>query len=54
MSVVLNGLNDEKWKSFSTSVYVREKFSDFEDLVSLMITEEMRMQGPNAGKGSKE
>ena len=52
--VVLNGLNDEKWKPFATSVYVRETFSNFEDLTSLMITEEMRMQGPNAGKGSGE
>ena len=24
VSAVLNGLNDEKWKPFSTSVYVRE------------------------------
>ena len=54
VSAVLNGLNDEKWKAFSTSVYVREKFPDFEELISLMITEEMRMQGPNAGKGSGE
>ena len=42
---VLNALNDEKWKYFSTSLYVRKKFPDFEDLISLMITEEMRMQG---------
>ena len=51
---VLNGLNDEKWKPFSTSIYVRETFLDFEDLISLIITEEMRMQGPNAGKGFGE
>ena len=48
VSALLNGLNDEKWKYFSTFVYVREKFPDFEDLISLMITEEMRIQGPNA------
>ena len=50
----LNGLNDDKWKAFATSVYVRETFPDFEDLISLMITEEMRMQGPDSGKGSGE
>ena len=47
----LNGLNDEKWRSFSTSVYVWEKFLNFEDLIYLMIKEEMRMQGPNERKG---
>ena len=54
VSAVLNGLNDEKWKYFSTSVYVRKKFPDFEDLISLMITKEMRMQESNTGKGSGE
>ena len=29
-------LNDDKWKAFATSVYVRETFPDFEDLISLM------------------
>lgn len=54
VSAILNGLNDDRWKPFATSVYVREKFPDFEDLVSLMIIEEMRILGPNAGKGSNE
>ena len=31
VSAALNGLKDnESWKSFSMSVYVRENFSDFE------------------------
>ncbi|MCO5590494.1 hypothetical protein L7F22_044464 [Adiantum nelumboides] len=51
--IVLNGLNDDRWKAFATSVYVRETFLDFEDLISLMITEEMRMQGPILGKEGK-
>ncbi|MCO5576313.1 hypothetical protein L7F22_030122 [Adiantum nelumboides] len=51
---VLNGSNDERWKAFSTSVYVREKFLDFEDLICLMIIEKMRMQGPNVGRGPHE
>ena len=54
MSAILNGLNDDKWKAFSTFVYVHETFPDFEDLISLMITKEMRMQGPNSRKGSGE
>ena len=54
VSAVLNGLNDEKWKYFSTSIYVHKKFLEFEDLISLMITEEMRMREPNVGKGFGE
>ena len=54
VSAVLNGLNVVKWKAFATSVCVRETFPDFEDLISLMIIEEMRMQGPDSGKGSGE
>ena len=45
VSAILNGLNDDKWKAFATFVYVRETFLDFEDLISLMIIEDMRMQG---------
>ena len=37
VSSILNGLNADKWKAFATSVYVRETFPDFEDLISLMI-----------------
>ena len=53
VSATLNGLkDDEKWKSFSTSVYVRENFLDFDELKALMITEERNMGGPSIGKGS--
>ena len=45
VSAVLNGMIDDKWKAFANSVYVRETFPDFEDLISLMIIEEMRMHG---------
>ena len=48
VSTMLHGLNDDKWKAFPTSIYVSEIFLDFEGLISLMITEEMRMQGPDA------
>ena len=36
----LGGLNNEKaWKSFVTFIYVRKPFPDFDELISLMITE---------------
>ena len=55
VSVALNGLKDnESWKSFSTSVYVRENFPDFEQLKALMITEERNMGGPSTARGSRE
>ena len=53
VSTTLNGLkDDEKWKSFSTSVYVQENFLDFDELKALVITEERNMGGPSTGKGS--
>ena len=51
----LNGLkDDEKWKPFSTSIYVRENFPDFDELKSLMIIEEKNMGGPSTSKGPRE
>ena len=41
--VSIVGLNDEKWKTFGTSIYVRSFFLDFENLISLVIIEEMRI-----------
>ena len=39
VAFTLNGLReDEKWKPFITSVYVRESVPKFDDLMSLMIT----------------
>ncbi|MCO5593936.1 hypothetical protein L7F22_047955 [Adiantum nelumboides] len=36
VSIVLKGLtDDDKWKPFATSVYVRENLPDFDDLISL-------------------
>ena len=55
VSTVLNGLtDDEKWKPFATSVYVRENLPDFDDLVSLMIIEERNIGGSSSEKGSAE
>ena len=50
----LSGLNNEKgWKSFVTSVYVRKPFPDFDELISLMIIEEINMQGESSGKSGE-
>ena len=55
VSATLNGLkDDEKWKPFSTSIYVRENFPDFDELKSLMIIEETNMGGPSTSKGPRE
>ena len=51
----LNGLkDDEKWKSFSTLVYFRENFLDFDELKALMITKERNTGGPSTRNGSQE
>ena len=45
----LNGLrDDDKWKSFITSIYVRDTLPKFDQLVSLMITEELNLQGSSS------
>ena len=55
VSATLNGLkDDERWKSFSTSVYVRKNFPDFDELKSLMIIEETNMGGPSTSRGPRE
>ena len=54
VSSSLGGLNNEKaWKSFITSVYVRKPFPDFDELVSLMIIEEINMQGESSEKSGE-
>ena len=51
VSVTLNGLkDDEKWKSFSTYVYICENFPNFDEWNSLMIIEEKNMGGPSTSK----
>ena len=55
VSTVLNGLtDDEKWRPFATSVYVRGNLPDFDDLISLMIIEERNIGGSSSDKGSAE
>ena len=49
VAFTLNGLReDNKWKSFITSIYVRDTLPNFEQLISLMITEELNLQGSSS------
>ena len=49
VAFTLNGLReDNKWKSFITSIYVRDALPNFEHLTSLMITEELNLQGSSS------
>ena len=51
----LNGLReDDKWTSFITSIYVRENLPKFDQLVSMMITEEMNLQGSSSRSGQSQ
>ncbi|KAH7299509.1 hypothetical protein KP509_24G015700 [Ceratopteris richardii] len=46
---MLNGLReDERWKSFITSIMTRENLPSFEDLQMLMMTEEINIEGGNS------
>ena len=42
VSVILNGLSKE-YDQFRTSIRTRENFPNFQDLISLLITEEMNV-----------
>ena len=45
----LNGLReDNKWKALITSIYVRDSLPNFEQLISLMIMEELNLQGSSS------
>ena len=47
----LNGLREE---SFITSVYVRDSMPDFDQLVALMVTEEMNLQGSTSSSNQSQ
>jgi len=50
--VTLNGLGKD-YSQFRTSIAVRETFPNFQDLITLLINEEMRIVGTSNG-GSQE
>ncbi len=53
MAVTLNGLGKD-YSQFRTSIAVREIVPDFQDLITLLISEEMRVVGTPSNEGSQE
>jgi len=51
--VTLNGLGKD-YSQFFTSIVVRETFHDFQDLITLLISEEMKVVGTSSNGGSQE
>jgi hypothetical protein len=51
--VTLNGFGNN-YSQFCTSIAVRETFPDFQDLITLFISEEMRIVGTSSNGGSQE
>jgi hypothetical protein len=53
VAVTLNGLG-KYYSQFHTSIAVRETFLNFQDLITLLISEEMRIVGTSSNEGSQE
>jgi hypothetical protein len=53
MVVTLNGLGKD-YSQFCTSIVVRKTFFNFQDLITLLINEEMRIVGTSSNGGSQE
>jgi len=53
MAVTLNGLGKD-YSQFRTSIVVREIFPNFQDLITLLINEEMRVVSTSSNGGSQE
>jgi soluble cytochrome b562 len=53
MAVTLNGLRKD-YSQFRSSIATRETFLDFQDLITLLINEEMRVVGTSSNGGSQE
>jgi hypothetical protein len=51
--VTLNGLGKD-YNQFRTSIVVRETFPNFQNLITLLISEEMRVVGTSSNGGSLE
>ncbi len=51
MAVTLNGLGKD-YSQFRTSIVVREIFPNFQDLITLLISEEMRVVSTSSDGGS--
>jgi len=53
VAITLNGLGKD-YSKFRTSIVVRETFPNFQDLITLFISEEMRIVGTSSNGGSQE
>jgi hypothetical protein len=53
MAMTLNGLG-KNYSQFCTSIAIRETFIDFQDLITLLISEEMKVVGTSSNGGSQE
>jgi hypothetical protein len=53
VAVTLNGLGKD-YSQFRTSIAIRETFPNFQDLITLLISEEMRIVGTSSNGGSQE
>jgi hypothetical protein len=53
VAVTLNGLG-KYYSQFRTSIAVRETFPNFQDSITLLISEEMRIVGTSSNGGSQE
>jgi hypothetical protein len=53
VAVTLNGLGKD-YSQFRTSIIVRERFLNFQDLITLLISEEMKVVGTSSNGGSQE
>jgi hypothetical protein len=53
VAVTLNGLG-KYCNQFRTSIVVQETFPNFQDLITLLIIEEMRIVGTSSNGGSQE
>jgi len=53
VAVTLNGLGKD-YSQFRTSIIIRETFLNFQNLITLLINEEMRIVGTSSNGGSQE
>jgi len=53
VAVTLNGLG-KNYSQFRTSIVVRKTFLDFQDLITLLKSEKMRIVGTSSNGGSQE
>ncbi len=53
VAVTLNGRGKD-YSQFPTSIAIRETFPNFQDLITLLISEEMKVVGTSSNGGSQE